>query len=70
MVERRVEIDQFKKTALDFYPTSKYIRERKNEEERTKYRTPRRYTTLIPIWPPLQHSVAPVAEASLNYGVT
>jgi len=51
MLASRVEIDQFKKMALDYYQMSKYIRGRKNEEGRTKYRTPSRHTTLTSIWP-------------------
>jgi len=35
MVASRIETDQFKKTAHYFYLMSKYIKERKNEEERT-----------------------------------
>jgi len=62
MVASRVEIDQFKKTAHDPHLMSKYISERKNEREGTKYRTPSRHTTLIPIWPPLHHSVSILAS--------
>jgi len=62
-----VEIDQFKKTAHDFFLMSRYIRERKNEEERTKQRTPSRHTTLIPMWPPFQHSVTAVATGFLLF---